>query len=109
MRPTYDPLDTQGLEAAKAEELERRRIVQANEEQDFTWLMSSKRGRRIVWRLLSEAGVFLPTFNTNSMQMAFNEGRRNYGLQTLTTLHRLCPELYPVMQKEATNVNRNDD
>lgn len=109
MRPSYDPTDTQAQERDKAEAEDRKRIAQANEDEDFKWLMGSKRGRRIVWRLLEQAGVFRISFNTNSMQMAFNEGGRNYGNQVLVRVHALCPELYPVMQKESTNVNRNDD
>lgn len=105
----YDPIDTRGQEVDKAEAAERKRIVQANEDDDFKWLMSNKRGRRIVWRLLEQAGVFRISFSQNSMQMAFNEGGRNYGNKILAQIHLLCPELYPAMQKESTNVNRKDD
>lgn len=73
------------------------------EEQDLKWLMSSKRGRRIVWRLLEQAGVFRLSFNTNAMQMAFNEGGRNYGNRTLGQIHVYCSELYSVMVKENTD------
>jgi len=65
--------------------------------------MSSKRGRRILWRLLDRAGVFRLSFNTNAMAMAFAEGNRNEGLRYLALIHTLCPELYPTMVKEATN------
>lgn len=75
------------------------------EEQDLKWLMSSKRGRRIVWRLLEQAGVFRLSFNPNAMQMAFNEGGRNYGNRTLGQIHAYCSELYPVMVKENTDGN----
>lgn len=106
---SYDPIDTNGQAIDKAEAEARKRIVQANEDDDFKWLMSNKRGRRIVWRLLEQAGVFRISFSQNSMQMAFNEGGRNYGNKILAQIHLLCPELYPAMLKESTNVNRNDD
>lgn len=106
---TYDPTDLRGQERDKAEELARKRFVQEQEDKDFKWLMSSRQGRRIVWRLLEQAGVFRISFSQNSMQMAFNEGGRNYGNKTLAQVHTLCPELYPVMVREATNGNRNDD
>lgn len=70
--------------------------------------MTSKRGRRIVWRLLEEAGVFRISFNPNAMQMAFNEGNRNYGNKLLASIHALCPELYPVMVREVTNGRDSD-
>lgn len=106
-RQGYDPTDTEGLERAKAEEKAQKRVAQLKKEADFKWLMSDERGRRIVWGFLAEAGVFKSSFNTNSMQMAFNEGKRNYGLHTLTELHEICPELYPVMLEENTN-DRSD-
>ena len=100
---TYDPLDLRGQERDKAERELRERLERQEEESDIKWLMSSKRGRRIVWRLMDRAGVFRSSFNTNSMSMAFAEGNRNYGLQILGIIHTQCPELYPVMMKENTN------
>ena len=105
----HDPLDLKGQDRDKVEDQARKRLMQAAEDDDFKWLMSSKRGRRIVWRLLEQAGVFRISFSQNSMQMAFNEGGRNYGNKILSLVHSLCPELYPAMLKESTNVNRNDD
>lgn len=105
---TYDPTDLKGQERNKAEETAKKRIAQKNEDDDFKWLMSSKRGRAITWRLLDQAGVFRISFNSNALQMAFNEGNRNYGNKVLSMIHALCPELYAVMLKEVTN-GRNSD
>lgn len=102
---TYDPTDLHGQESYKAESEAKKRITQKAEDDDFKWLMSSKRGRAIIWRLLEQAGVFRISFSLNSMQMAFNEGNRNYGNQVLSMIHTLCPELYPAMVREATNGN----
>ena len=87
----------------------RNRLAKENEEADLKWLMGSKRGRRVVWRLLDQSGVFRLSFNTNAMQMAFAEGNRNYGNRTLAMIHALCPELYPQMVKENTNDRNADD
>jgi len=100
----YDPTDIRAQERDKAEEQARARAVQETEDADFKWLMSSKRGRRIVWRLLEQAGVFRISFSQNSMQMAFNEGGRNYGNRILSMVHTLCPDLYPTLVKENTHV-----
>ena len=105
----YDPLDLRGQAKAKADRELRERIARENEEADIKWLMSSKRGRRIVWRLMDRAGVFRSSFNTNSMSMAFAEGNRNYGLQILGIIQTQCPELYPVMMKDLTHERTNDD
>ena len=105
----YDPLDIRSQERAKADAEQRSKLARDTEEADLKWLMGSKRGRRIVWRLLDRAGVFRLSFNTNAMQMAFAEGNRNEGLRILAQIHTLCPELYPVMVKEQANDNRNAD
>jgi hypothetical protein len=105
---SYDPTDIQQQERDAAEADKRRRLAKDTDEADFKWLMGSKRGRRIVWRLLERAGVFRTSFNTNSMAMAFAEGSKNEGLRLLAQIHALCPELYPTMVKEA-NDNRNPD
>ena len=107
---TYDPLDLRGQERDKAERELRERLERQEEESDIKWLMSSKRGRRIVWRQLDQAGVFRSSFNTNAMSMAFAEGGRNQGLRLLASVHALCPEHYPAMMKEqAHNDGTNDD
>jgi hypothetical protein len=103
----FDPIDLKGQEDFKAEQAAKKRIAQEAEDQDLKWLMAGKRGRRIVWRLLSEAGVFRSSFNANAMTMAFNEGHRNYGTRLLAAIMAICPELFHVMQSEALN-GRND-
>lgn len=104
-----DPTDLRGQERARADAELKARLARETEEGDIKWFMSSKRGRRIVWRLLDRAGVFRLSFNTNAMAMAFAEGNRNEGLRLLSQVHALCPELYPVMVKENANDARNDD
>ena len=105
----YDPLDLRGQEFAKADRELREKLAQENEAADVKWLMSNKRGRRIMWRLLDQSGVFKLSFNTNAMAMAFAEGNRNYGNRMLSMIHTLCPELYPTMVKEANQNVRNAD
>lgn len=105
---TYDPLDLRGQERDKAERELRERLERQSEEADIKWLMSQRRGRRMVWRLLNQAGVFRSSFSTNAMQMAFAEGNRNYGLRLLGLIHAACPEQYHVMMKER-NDGTNDD
>ena len=79
------------------------------EAEDLRWLLSGPRGRRIVYRQLETAGVFRLSFNTNAMAMAFNEGQRNAGLQTLAQVMAALPEAYALMVKENTDDNRNPD
>lgn len=104
----YDPLDVRAQERARADADIRGKLARETEEGDLKWLMSSRRGRRIAWRILERCGVFRLSFNSNSMTMAFNEGQRNEGLRLLGLIHQLCPELYPTMVREQNDRNTDD-
>ena len=109
MSKEFDPIDLRGQERAKSDKDMREKLARENEEADIKWLMGSKRGRRVVWRLMDQSGVFRLSFNTNSMQMAFAEGNRNFGNRTLSLIHSHCSELYPQMVKENTNDRTADE
>lgn len=68
--------------------------------EDIKWLMSSPRGRRIVWWLLEKAGVNRTSFNNSGSVMAFNEGQRNMGLMLQAQVVELSPEAYMTMLTE---------
>ena len=110
----YDPLDIEGTEATLSDKELRDRLARESEVEDVRWLMSNKRGRRILWRLLDQSGVFRLSFTTNAMQTAFNEGCRNFGLRTLAMIQEHCSDQYSQMQKEnvngrgSTGPSRND-
>ena len=87
-------------EVALKEKATREGIARRQADEDLVWLMNDQRGRRFLWRQMSQSHVFIPVFNPDAMVMAWNEGRRNEGLQLLTQINRLCPELYPVMAAE---------
>jgi hypothetical protein len=104
----HDPFDLKGQDKATADVELNARLALETEEGDVKWLMSSKRGRRIIWRLLSQAGVFRSSFSTIAMQMAYNEGFRGYGNRTLELVTTHCSELFPIMIKENSNGGRTD-
>lgn len=97
----HDPHDTRSMDKARSDSVTRDKLASITEVEDVKWLMGSKRGRRILWRVLERAGVYRLSFNTNSMTMAFAEGARNEGLRMLAMIHSACPDLYPAMMKEA--------
>lgn len=103
----YDPTDIRGQERAKSEEDQRNKLAKDTEESDIKWLVSTKRGRRITWRLLEQAGVFRLSFNTNAMTMAFNEGNRNNGNRMLALINSVALESFVLMMKEAKTVDEN--
>lgn len=96
----FDPLDTELQDAQRAAEAKRQKLARKQEAADFMWMMADPRGRRIVWRQLAAAGVFLSSFDPTAMTMAFNEGRRSEGLRLLAQVMALCPDLYATMMKE---------
>lgn len=98
-----DPLDAQDDEHRERTRTQKK-LARDTEAADIRWLMGSKRGRRIIRRLLEHAGVFRLSFNAESLQMAFAEGRRNEGLRLLNMIHAHCADKYPVMLQE-----REDD
>ena len=89
-------VDDPQAEAARAEAL---RIEQLRESDDLKWLMGHQQGRRIIWRLLSDAGVFRSSF-TGDHTTYFREGMRNMGLILLGKITEHCPERYHLMVKE---------
>ena len=92
----YDPTDIVGQREAKREDAARKKAARKAQDADLKWLMSSPRGRRIMWRLLDMSGPFKISFDTNALKMAFAEGMRNLGNQLFAEVMDLCPELYPV-------------
>lgn len=98
----HDPFDTAEQDLAQEQSDERNRLAAQVEGDDLNWLMSNKRGRRFVHRLLDRAGVWRSSFNTNALTMAFAEGQRNEGLRLLAQVISLAPERYAEMLKEST-------
>lgn len=74
---------------------------------DFVWLMGDERGRRLVYWLIRDAGVFHSTYNPRaanaSIDMAFGEGRKEVGYKLLDRINRHTPEQYFRMMKENTH------
>jgi len=99
----HDPFDLAGQEAARDEKQDRARLEAQVEADDIKWLMGSKRGRRIVRRLLERFGIWKSSFHPDALTMAFNEGRRNEGLALLAQVTGNSPDRYAEMLKEKSN------
>ena len=108
MSNEYDPLDLRGQERDKEQSDDRKKLAVEQEKVDMQWLMGSKRGRRIMWRLLERTGVYRSSFTGNS-ETFFREGQRNVGLMLMAQIHEVCPDQYALMLKEKQNVRTNAD
>jgi hypothetical protein len=67
---------------------------------DLQSVLKKPEGRRVVYKILCECGVFKASFTMNSMTTAFNEGKRDIGLGLLAQLDLAEPQIYSQMLKE---------
>jgi hypothetical protein len=88
--------DETQVKAAKAKEKQQSEI----ELDDYRFLLQTKQGRRVFWKLLTDCGVFKTSFTGNS-QTFFLEGQRNIGLKVLNTINEAMPEAYLLMMNES--------
>lgn len=100
MSPTDDPLDLSGQESSRKQRELSDRERQRRDAEDLKWVMADARGRRVVWKHLEGAMVFVSTFNTSGSITAFNEGKRASGLQLMEVIMAVCPERFFQMLKE---------
>lgn len=101
MAEEVDPLDqVQDETEARAKANRAVALARQVEQEDVSWLMGNKRGRRLVWRLLERAGVYRSSFSTDALTMAKSEGRRETGLALLADIS-IEPESYIAMLREA--------
>jgi hypothetical protein len=101
----YDPTDLED-EVTRAAEAQAKADQEARWEiDDLEWLMGSKRGRRVMWRLLTNAGVYRLSYTSGDAgATAFNEGQRNQGLRLLGLIMAHVSEAYASMVQERSNV-----
>lgn len=97
----YEPTDLDA--AAERDEDKVKTAEQKLQEERTDWrhLLSSAQGRRIVWALLEQTGVYKVSFSPEALQMAFNEGGRNIGLGILAKVMLHEPAAFLTMQREA--------
>ncbi|HGM6983307.1 TPA: hypothetical protein ACKQD1_004310 [Serratia marcescens] len=78
-----------------------REQLQQRHAEDVKQVMSTEIGRRFIWGLLTQAGVFQTTFRTDTNTTMFLEGNRNAGLALFNDVFGSCPDLYLKMAAEA--------
>ena len=78
----------------------KQRDVSRRDADDIRHVLSSRQGRRFVWRVLKAAGLFRSITVTSSMIYALS-GRRDFGLEILDWVTGASGELYVQMESEA--------
>jgi hypothetical protein len=84
--------------------VEKQRRADANAEaqrkSDLRAVLATDAGRRYVWYLLGQTGLYRTSFATHSNQMSFNEGQRNVGLKLQAEVIEVDPSAYLKMINE---------
>lgn len=95
----YDPTDLASQDEAKANAAKIREQAKAQSNLDFKWLMSDERGRRFMWELLGECGMYRDPMTGNS-QTFYNLGQQRVGRWLTERLHVSCLDLKHLMELE---------
>lgn len=94
--PVFDAAEINRRKAVEAKRLQER------QKSDLRKVLSSAEGRRFVWRVIGEAGVFKGSFTGNS-ETFFREGKRDMGLFVLNDILKSHPDAFAQMQREAAS------
>lgn len=97
-----NPFDIQ-QDQALADKDEKSKLLARRVVDDLKWIMSDKRGRRFVARLLDQAGLHLPSIDANTASMAFKEGKRWFGTLLMEEIKKTCFDRYIEMLQEQRN------
>lgn len=94
---------TTKAEGARVSEIDRLQAEQATN--DLRAVMGTPEGRRFMWALLGECGLFRSSYHPSAL-IHFNEGQRSIGLSLMARITGECPDLYLTMQGEAIDDQR---
>jgi hypothetical protein len=83
------------------------------DEADLKSVLSTLQGRRYIFKILSMSGIYKLSADNSGSWTYFNEGKRAVGLNLLSDIMAVSPEVYPQMllenKKEKENDNVNDN
>lgn len=97
-----DYLSEEEREELAADELKRQQLRRENELNDLRLICETEHGRRFIWSLIEQAGVWRTTYTGEALSAAFAEGKRNTGLKVFSDVMEACPDQYLAMAKEAS-------
>ena len=95
-----DPLDILGTAKENVKITKEQKQQRDRDLNDLRFILSKAEGRRFIWKLLAEAGIFRASFTQNSNQTAFQEGQRDRGLALLQQVNMADINAFALMQRE---------
>lgn len=76
---------------------------------DIREIVSSPKGRRVLYRLLDESRITAASFVAGQPDVTnFNEGKRDIGIWLLTDLMKASPDAYAQMVREKSSEEKED-
>lgn len=91
------------IKAARKKERQDREF----ELQETKWVLSSKAGRKFLWRWLGKCGVYSLSFNQHNSIMSFNEGKRSIGNELMLDINESDAKAFMLMMQE--NMEKKED
>jgi len=88
------------LEERRKKLTEAQRRVRQKEIDDVRKILKTPEGRRDYWRRMGKCGILRSSFTPNSNQTAFNEGKREIGLDILIDINEADGSAFARMQNE---------
>lgn len=89
--------------------IERDKQKQERDLSDIRFVAKTPEGRRLMWRILSRAGIFQMDGYNNAIDSARFSGRRNNGIELLNDIMAAKPSLFGQMQQEyASELKREE-
>jgi hypothetical protein len=79
----------------------KRKLAQEQRAEDTKWLMSHAQGRRLMWAMLSELGLYRTPFVGENNKTNFNLGEHNAALRLHSQLLEHAPDECDLMAREA--------
>lgn len=86
--------------AERKDSLERAKVERLQRADDMRAVMGSVEGRRFVWRLLNEAGLFSSSYTGEAISGAFSEGKRAFAVGLMADLQLESRDAYVRMVAE---------
>ena len=104
MKQQHHPTDLEGEAARDARREQQQRREHEAWVDAIKFVMSDRRGRRFVQRLLKEAAIFNAVFHESHAAMSLLEGKRQLGLFLVDEAERECPnEFWRLLVEQRTN------
>lgn len=94
MEDIYDAEDLLERDAKNREQVARQKF------DDLRSVLSTVEGRRFIWTLLGECGIFRSSYTDSVDRTIYMEGHRQTGLNLLKQIEVACPDRFIQMMQE---------